>query len=166
MNRIRLRMGKHAALLAIISLLLSSVAEAARNCRIRTALPLSFGSYTPGSASPVDAASSIEVRCTGKPGNNQPNFYTLNIDGGLTTSDSSDRKLDQPTVDTLDYGVYKDAAHTDIWGDGNNGTTGLVQNLPPNGNVNNSHTTYGRIFPSQYPASGSYGDVLTVTIVF
>lgn len=152
-----------------IAVMLNIVADealAARNCRIRQTADLVFGIYDPSSPSPLDSITSIEVRCTGNPSAGQPTFYTLYIDGGTTTSNPGDRKMDQPAVDRLDYALFKDSGRSDIWGDGSFGTSGLVQNLPSSGKANFIHTAFGRIFEAQSVMVGPYSDTLLVTIEF
>lgn len=127
---------------------------------------MNFGLYDPSSATALDSATVLEVRCLGKPKAGQPTFYTVRIDGGTSSGDPSDREMDQPAVGRLKYQVYKNAARSTIWGDGTGGTAPLVQVLPPSGSPRYNHTAYGRIFAEQNPMPGAYNDVLTVTIEF
>ncbi len=66
----------------------------------------------------------------------------------------------------LQYNLYKDSAHTIIWGDGSNGTAIIAGTGSNNGNVGTSSTIYGNIPAQQDVPAGSYVDTITITITF
>ncbi len=139
-------------------------AVAARNCRIRV-LPTIFGVYLPGQSSPTDTAGSVQLRCVGRPRADQDTLITLKISGGSSGFPAS-RSMPSATT-PLTYNLFKDAARTQIWGDGSKGTTGLVQRLPPNQKIVQLEIpVYGRIPAQQNPTPGSYEDTLIVTVEF
>ena len=64
------------------------------------------------------------------------------------------------------YNLYTDAARSQVWGDGSEGTmvfTGALQ-LPSTRTA--QHPVYGRLFERQPVLPGSYGDALQVTLSF
>lgn len=141
------------------ALLLPGVAGAI-NCQL-TVTPLVFGLYTPAQVSPLDAVADISVRCVAQPGS-----YTVTIGPGQS-GDQLARSMIAGPGEFLSYGLYRDAARTQIWGDGTPPTftvigTRLSQG-PPTVTV---HPLYGRIYANQYPDPGSYTDNLLVTVLF
>jgi spore coat protein U-like protein len=74
------------------------------------------------------------------------------------------RTLDGPGTDVLNYNLYRDAAYTQIWGDGTGGTS-YYSNTWPTGNVINL-IVYGRITAGQDVRAGLYSDTVVVTVTF
>ncbi len=75
----------------------------------------------------------------------------------------------------LAYQLYKDPAHTDIWGSACvPGRIGCLVAVGPRGVVNiasgaaQTFTVFGRIYPSNFfnrtPQNGSYSDVVNVVV--
>jgi spore coat protein U-like protein len=120
-----------------------------------TATDLDFGTRTLLNAN-VDAANTISVRCpTGTP-------YTIGLNGGAAgTSNPAARQMDN-TIDTITYGIYRDAARSLGWGDviGTNTVattaTGAFQNF----------TAYGRIPPQPTPPADLYADTIVITVTY
>jgi len=132
-------------------------------CTVATT-PLSFGNYTPGVALPGTAT--ITVNCvSGVP-------YRIDIDGGLNNTGTADRDMMDVTTHTsnLLYNLYKDAAHTNVWGD--NGATLCTTycGTPPTGKtgtgtgVDAVHTVYGYINATTGILQDTHTDTLTVTV--
>jgi len=141
------------------ALLLPGIANAL-NCSI-TLTPLSFGMYTPGRTSPLDAVSNITVRCVAQPGT-----YAVSFGPGLSGSQFM-RTLSAGGGNILNYNLYRDPARTQIWGDGTPPSfvvTGARTRVgQPTINV---HALYGRVFSGQTPNPGTYADNLLVTVLF
>jgi spore coat protein U-like protein len=65
----------------------------------------------------------------------------------------------------LSYNIYTTSGYSAIWGDGTGGTvTQSFSALLSLGTV--TYATYGRIPAGQYIAAGSYGDSITVTLMY
>jgi spore coat protein U-like protein len=145
--------------IAMLVLLLPGHALAL-NCTV-TVTPLAFGVYTPGQSGPLDAVADISVRCVAQPGT-----YAVSIGPGLS-GDQLNRSMTAPGGYVLDYNLYRDAARTQVWGNGIAPTFVVTGNRPSVGRPTvNVHPLYGRIFASQTPDPGSYTDSLVVTVLF
>lgn len=120
---------------------------------------LNFGTMSTIS-SQVDVASSIGagsmvVTCT--PGM----AITLALDYGLNGGSASARYLKNGGA-TLAYQLYQDVAHTTVWGNG-----ALAYSVPSFPNRSQTYTVYGRLFATNgMPASGTYRDTVTVTLIY
>lgn len=130
------------------------------NCSI-TLTPLAFGMYTPGQFVPLDAVADITVRCVAQPGT-----YSVTIGPG-TSGNQLARTLSAGGGDVLNYSLYRDAAHTQVWGNGAPPTFTVTGSRPRVGQPTvNVHPLYGRVFAGQTPNPGSYSDSLLVTVLF
>lgn len=147
----------------VLSMLLPDVAEA-RTCFFRSVDDIAFGTYTQLQAAPLDVRGSIRVRCEGRANPGQPNSYTIRItglnNGGLYGRDMLSG------INTLQYNLFKDAARTNVWGDGTFGTTPWVETFPNRNRINRRHWVYGRIPGGLAPEPGAYSDIVDVIIEF
>jgi spore coat protein U-like protein len=87
---------------------------------------------------------------------------SISLNGGTTGSPPASRKMSKG-AETVTYGLYKDAARSQIWSDASTpgstvpGTgTGLAQNL----------VAYGRVLPQSTPSPGLYTDTVVVTVTY
>jgi spore coat protein U-like protein len=104
----------------------------------------------------VDAPGQVSVTCT--PGT----AYTVSLNGGTTGAAPTARKMSKG-AETVTYGLYKDAARTQPWGDA--ATPGST--VPGTGNgVTQPLTVYGRVPPQATPSAGVYTDTVVVTITY
>lgn len=112
--------------------------------------PLAFGSLT-STVSGANATTSLQTNCT--PGTE----YTISMDLGANGGIDPQVRYMMSGANTLVYGVYHDAAHSQPWGPFNmaNGT-GIGGPVSTN--------IYGRIQPQTTPPSGTYTDQVVVTI--
>jgi spore coat protein U-like protein len=128
-------------------------------CLLGTVTDVNFGTHGVLSAN-VTAQGSVSVQCT----NGQT--YTLGLDKGAgtgadaNTADSRFMTLASGT-DTVAYGLYKDSALTQQWGDtgGNlfSGTgTGAAVPIP----------VYGKVPSQTTPPAGTYNDTVVVTLTY
>lgn len=86
--------------------------------------------------------------------------YTVQVSSGLSAN-QLDRRMYRG-ASSLRYNLFKDAARTQVLGDGNSGT-GILSGtcltlctLP----------VYGRLYGSQSGSAGAYSDAVTITINF
>lgn len=86
--------------------------------------------------------------------------YTVQVSSGLSANQLERRMY--RGASSLRYNLFKDAARTQILGDGNSGT-GILS-----GNCATLCTlpVYGRLYGSQSGTAGAYSDAVTITINF
>ncbi len=137
-----------------------SDAAIAIQCRV-SVNPINFGVYRPLTPVPVDVIGQFDVRCMAQPGS-----FSIIIGPGLS-GDQLARTLSAGGSNLLNYNLYRDAARTQIWGDGTPPTfvvSGIRRNRGRPTFYN--YPVYGRIFANQGPAPGVYNDNLIVTVLF
>ena len=146
-----------AALLALTCLPPPSPAEAA-SCTV-SAGSVAFGSFSPLTLANVDSNGSITVNCT------DVASYTVALSTGSSGIYGSRYMVSGGNH--LNYNLYSDAAYSQVWGDGNNGSSTVSLSNPVNGQ-NNVHAVYGRIpLSSQRDARvASYSDSILVTVSY
>lgn len=133
---------------------------AAVNCSV-TLTPLAFGMYQPAQSGPLDAVADITVRCVAQPGS-----YAVTIGPGLS-GDQLNRTLVAGPGEILNYNLFRDAARTQIWGNGTPPTFTVTGSRTSVGQPTvNVHPLYGRVYASQTPNPGNYADNLLVTVLF
>ncbi len=136
------------------------LAAHAINCRISLG-PINFGLYMPLTAVPVDVVGQFDVRCQAQPGT-----FAVIIGAGIS-GDQLARTLSAGGADVLNYNLYRDAARTQIWGDGTPPTVMVTGSRPSQGRPTSySYPVYGRVFANQAPNTGIYSDNLLVTVLF
>ncbi|MBN9410674.1 MAG: spore coat protein U domain-containing protein [Burkholderiales bacterium] len=126
-------------------------------------LPLSFGSYNPGS--PKTGATDILVTgtVTGL-GVLVTLSYSISLSAG-TGGSITNRALSGPGT-PLSYNLYTADTYQAIWG--NNGRSDSYSLVASVGGVSRtmSYTVYGLIPAGQYVAAGNYTDTITVSVVY
>jgi spore coat protein U-like protein len=156
----------HALLLPLLALLaLPAWAQSSATFTVTaTVLPsctvvgggtLAFGIVTPGNQ--ADGSVAVTAICTvGTP-------YTISLNAGTGSGATMTQRRMTSGVDTLPYGLYRDAGRTQAWGDGTAGSstvsstgTGLAQGF----------TVYGRVPTSATATVGVYADTITVTATY
>lgn len=123
------------------------------NCNV-TAQNINFGDHGVLDTA-VDATGAVSVNCT------SGTTYDVGLSNGLNGDGPTQRRMmlgDQ----SVTYGLYRDAARSQPWGntigsDTASGTgAGAVQNL----------TVYGRVPSQSTPAPGTYSDTVVVTVTY
>lgn len=144
---------------ALLLFMLPDTAHAIR-CRIRLG-PVDFGLYMPLSTVPVDVVGQVFVRCFGRRGT-----FAVIIGAGISGNQLA-RTLSAGGTDILNYNLYRDAARTQIWGDGTPPTFQVTGSRPRRGRPTSyNYPVFGRIFANQAPNTGIYNDNLLVTVLF
>lgn len=118
---------------------------------------IDFGTVARGTGAPVDTQGNLQVNCT----NGTP--YTIGLDPGSNatspTAGASNRRMGDGNSNFIPYGLYRDAARQNFWGNvaGSDTLTGTgtasAQSIP----------VYGRV-PSTDAPSGNYSDTIVATI--
>lgn len=152
--------------LAMVTALTADAATATANINVRldilsecliNAVPdLNFGSNGV-LATNVDATTTVTVQCT----NGTP--YTVGLSAGAGAGATvSARLLTGPAAQTVTYGLYRDASHTQVWG-----VTIGVNTVAGTGNgAAQNLTVYGRVAPQTTPGAGTYTDIVTATVTY
>jgi spore coat protein U-like protein len=123
-----------------------------------SATTLNFGAYSPTSATALTGAATISVYCT----SGSPYTTALNVGsgGGAFTA----RTLLNGT-NTLNFNLYRDAAYSQVWGDGT-GSTFTVAGTGSGLLTANTITVYGQIPIAQDKPVGTYTSTITVTVSY
>lgn len=130
----------------------AAMAIVSDNCHV-AAQDLGFGNQGVLAAN-VDSSGQVSVTCT----NGTP--YTVALDGGGAAAPPTARKMSKGG-ETITYGIYRDAARTQPWGDtvgsmGGGTGSGAAQSL----------VTYGRVPAQGTPSPGTYSDTVVVTVTY
>jgi spore coat protein U-like protein len=127
------------------------------SCNV-TATTLNFGTYDPTSATALAGSSTVSVFCT----SGTPYTAALNVGSG---GGSFTTRTIASGSNTLNYNLFRDAAYTQVWGDGSGSTftvAGTGSGLLTAGNL----TVYGQIPIAQDKPAGSYSSTVTVTVTY
>ncbi len=138
-----------------ISILLMPAAVFAACSVTSNPLTLAFGNYDSLSGNPVNSIATITIRCT------PPASGTVGISAGQSGTVTQRYMASTTTTDKLNYNLYKDVNHTQLWGN----TGAQLVSFPSA--VNTSLIIYGNIPASQYVSVASYTDNnLTITVTY
>jgi spore coat protein U-like protein len=119
---------------------------------------LNFGTYDPTSGTTLTGSSTVNVYCT----SGTPYTAALNVGSG---GGSFTTRTIASGSDTLNYNLYRDAARTQIWGDGT-GSTFTVTGTGAGVLTANPISVYGAIPTGQDKPPGSYTSTITVTVTY
>jgi len=138
----------------------AAAATPAKGCTI-SASGVAFGAYDPRAAGADDGTGPISLACP-------TNANSVIIALSTGTSGTYSARTMQNGGNILNYQLYRDAARTQVWG---NGTAGTFTQTLSGGSVgggtrNYSTTVYGRITALQNVPAGAYLDTVTVTVTF
>lgn len=86
--------------------------------------------------------------------------YTLQISAGISAN-QLDRRMYRG-ASSLRYNLFKDAARTQVFGDGNSGTGTVASSCATLCTV----PVYGRLYGAQSGTAGGYTDAITISINF
>jgi spore coat protein U-like protein len=128
----------------------------AQACQISAVTNMSFGTQGVLSAN-VDSTSGFSVQCT------LTTPYNIGLDAGTGVGATvAVRKMTGPGGATVDYSLFRDAAHLLVWGN----TIG-VDTVPGVGTgLAIPYTVFGRVPPQATPGPGLYTDTITITVTF
>ncbi|MET3493381.1 spore coat protein U domain-containing protein [Variovorax boronicumulans] len=128
--------------------------------------PLAFGNYNPGNATPTSNTTTVRVvgTVTGL-GVLVTLSYSIGLNAG-TGGSIANRQLNGPSTTPLAYNLYTSNAYATVWGNGTvTDSYSALASLGGNSTTRN-YTVYGRIPAGQYVAPGSYGNTITVTVIY
>ncbi|MGV3569110.1 MAG: spore coat U domain-containing protein [Ramlibacter sp.] len=132
-------------------------AQAWQSCTVSNALPVVFGNYNPLQYSDVLAQSSLSVNCIG--------FGTARVSllAGLGGGGIAGRAM-QNGAARLRYQLYRDAARTQVWGDGTAGSSQATLGVFIANNA--TWQLYARLLQRQDVPVGAYTDTVQVRVDF
>lgn len=133
----------------------TATATVVNNCNI-SAGNLNFGTAGILSAG-LSASSSLSVKCT----NNDA--YRVSLNGGGSGNVAARVMQRQGGGGSVNYQLYTDLAHTQVWGDGSGSTTRVTATGT---GITQAITVYGSVPAQTTPMPGNYSDTITATIEF
>ena len=171
-------------------LMASATPTAARSCTIETR-PINFGMYDALESGDVSAIGQVIYTCTSGPGGGgpggggpgggppgggpggpgttagNPDQVSIRIEmaQGSSNSFAPRHMYGGVSLDDLEYNIYLDSTHRQVWGTGEGPTLAYVDAHPPNGTPV-IVPAFGRIFGGQDIAWGPYTDTVPVRILF
>ena len=120
---------------------------------------VTFGNVNVLTGTAVYTTSTVSVTCSGGTGGGQRVCISI---GAGSASDTTSRKLTGPSSATARYDLYRDSAHTQLWGSWQTGydSAGVQVDIAKNSSAN--VTVYASFFGSQQTAvAGSYSSTFT-----
>lgn len=120
-----------------------------------------FGNYKARNAAPTETRGNIAVTCRGPVGLRVGYAILLS---NSTAGTTANRNMHTATH-TLSYTLYADPARSQVWGDGNAGTSTVTDGYVLSAiAVTRNYPVYGRLPAGQDVGPGSYTDSVTVTL--
>lgn len=128
-----------------------------------SATDLAFGNYDPTSGTANDQTSTVSVDCTLLTDYNA----TLDVGLGSGAAYSTGRFMtgETNTSGVLKYNLYRDSAHTEVWGDESDGSYSVLD-VGEGLSGPKDHTVYGRIPTGLYAQPQDYSDTIQVTVTY
>jgi spore coat protein U-like protein len=131
-------------------------ATVADNCLI-SATNLNFGTEGLLNAN-VDATNTISITCT------RGTAWMASLNAGSSAGGTvASRRMTGPNAATIGYTIYRNAARTEVWG---NGTLGTSTVTGTGSGIGEGATGYGRVPPQSTPRSGTYTDTVILTVTY
>lgn len=150
---IALLLSVHSANAAVTTTTFQVTATVGSACNVAAA-NLDFGAYNPLSPSSTFATTTVTVQCT------LLSAYTIGLNAGTGSGATVAVRKMTKGADTLNYSLYQDLAHTQVWGEtiGSDTVAGVGTGLPI------PTLVYGQIPASQNVNAGAYADTITVSV--
>jgi len=127
------------------------------SCNV-SATTLNFGTYDPTSATVLPGTSTVSVFCT------SGTAYAAALNVGSGGGSFTTRTIANGG-NTLNYNLFRDAARSQIWGDGS-ASTFTVSGTGSGLLTANNLTVYGEIAIAQDKPPGTYTSTVTVTVTY
>jgi spore coat protein U-like protein len=152
-----------------VLLILTAGTSEAITCGV-TATGVAFGAYNVSLPTPNDSTGSVTVNCTRQ----LADTFTLTVSYVITfsqgTSGSYAVRQMASGPNRLNYNLYRNAPHTEIWGNG----TGPYPSVSGSftwalldfSTKTATHTSYGRVPALQSVGTGNYSDSILVTVTY
>lgn len=152
------------AKLFVAGLFFSTNAQAVYSCNVNTS-GLTFGQYRPFNITAQENNGNIAVSCSLLQIVGLLVSYEIRLSAGQTGS-FSNRQL-RSGASNLNYNLYRNAARTEVFGNGTAGTTYIADGyLLSIGVISRNYAVYGRIPAAQNVRAGTYTDTITITVTY
>jgi spore coat protein U-like protein len=124
------------------------------NCSIGSVAAMDFGTAN-DLVSAISTTADLQVTCTsGTP-------FTVELSAGGGAGATTAARVMSNGANTLTYGIYKEAAHTNVFG------TGATEKVSATGTAAaQTFTAYGLVPAQATPAVGTYTDTVTATVTY
>lgn len=123
------------------------------NCTVASAT-LDFGTYVSGQAAVLNGFTTVAYS------NCPAGILKFELDNGANGTTAT-RRMSNGSSGLLNYGLYKDSARTQNFGQGTNG-----KNVTLTATGSGSISVYGSIPATQAVAEGTYTDTVQITLTF
>jgi spore coat protein U-like protein len=133
-------------------------ATVAKTC-VLSSPTLDFAAYDPTLGSNLDQSTSLTVNCT------KGTAWVVGLNQGANGPATRNMK-DTAGTDLLNYELYTDAAHTNVWTNGTTASATVASNIGNGVAAGQTVTIFGRIFKNQYVTASTYQDAVTATVNF
>lgn len=138
------------------------------SCVINSATDMVFGDYNVNALTALTNTSTIKVNCT----KNAP--YVIALSYGANGGGVGNRIMEDTGGDKLNYNLYTDPSWTNVWQDTTTCSTpgtigancGGGTGAGPGSTYEQSYTVYGQVPTAQNVPTGSYSDIIMVTVTF
>lgn len=155
-------------ILLALALLLAPALSAAATCRIVSGGTLAFGPYDVLASNPTDTQVDVTVTCE-RDGGPRKLTLVMQVDRGRNGPSVNARRLARVGggTSTLDYGLYRNAARSNVVGMSIGVDTLSVPISVDNKSSDTARLTlFGRIPPGQDVPAGDYSDSVQVTVSY
>lgn len=127
----------------------------ADSCAIDSVGNMDFGAPI-NLAAALNATADILITCT------LSSPYTIELDaGGGAGATTAVRKMTDALLNTVNYSLYKEVAHTNVWG------TGATDDVDSAGTAaQQTFTVFGLVPAQATPPAGAYTDTVQVAVTF
>ncbi|MBC7985520.1 MAG: spore coat protein U domain-containing protein [Sphingomonadaceae bacterium] len=123
---------------------------------------VNFGNYNPLAPANLDIAGMVNVECIqSQP---RPLSFVVNLSAGGSGGYATRRMVGGSSQ--LQYNLFRDAAHAQVWGDGTGVSTNVTRSFNGQRIVDDTINVYGRVFSGQTVNSGAYVDTIVVTVIY
>ncbi len=122
-----------------------------------SAANLVFPDYDPFAAADTTGTSTVTLTCS------KNTSYSVTLSPGSSTTFPATRTMKGTGTHTIDYNIFTEVAHTNVWGDSSGGVA--VANFAPSKAPFNL-TMYGNITLGQDVYVDNYSDSITATVTF
>jgi spore coat protein U-like protein len=154
-------------MLGLLPALAAGVAQAAVDCSVST-VGVNFGTYDPLALTPDDSAGNVAITCSRiAPVDTREVQFLLSLSRGSSGTYAQRTMRDGSAI--LTYNLFRNAARTEIWGDGSNSGSPLEGTLrfgSSQTSQTSSYPVYGRVQARQDVRPGNYSDTIILTVTF